>query len=290
MDGSVGGLDRSAEIAKIHEARNRLDELLFKQGLYSSIVLDGEIGPLIEKMVLSGTVGLFDVFCNKCKKEMPFNIYKLNLPNKGGVIRGSQGLSADKLSEIYGLRAVCQRDLNVYYYSVMIVDGKLTKIGQYPSFADISFSELGGIDKSLTDIDRRELGQALGLFAHDAFIGAFAYLRRVFERMIERAYEGYVENIGRIEDFEKKKMDQKIALLKDQLPDNVVKNSSVFSVLSLGLHELLDEQCKKFFPLMKSVIFQMLEAEEHKRKALKAQQETQSQLQSLISSGSLREG
>lgn len=105
--------------------------------------------------------------------------------------------------------------------------------------------------------------------------------------MISREYIRHTNATGPIDGFENKRMDEKVALLRDQLPDAVVRNSSVFSVLSVGLHELSEEKCKAIFPLMKALIFQMLEAEEQKRKAAIKQQETEAALQALLSDGSL---
>jgi hypothetical protein len=149
--------------------------------------------------------------------------------------------------------------------------------------ADIAFGELRTIDKSLEPIDRTELGKALGLFSHDSAIGAFAYLRRVFERMIDRSYERQSKGGHPVEGFAEMRMDEKVAALKDELPDMVVRNSGVFSILSLGLHELTEEQCTKHFPVIKAVLFQMLEQEEHKRKAAMTQQETEAALQRILS-------
>ncbi len=78
-------------------------------------------------------------------------------------------------------------------------------------------------------------------------------------------------------------MDEKVAALKDELPALVVRNSGVFSILSLGLHELTEEQCTEHFPVIKAVLFQMLEQEEHKRKAAMTQRETEAALQRILS-------
>jgi hypothetical protein len=159
----------------------------------------------------------------------------------------------------------------------------VTKIGQSPSTADLAFGEVRTIDKSLDDLDRRELGKALGLYAHDTALGAFVYLRRVFERMVARAYERQAAAGHPIDGFDGMPMDKRIAALKDELPEKVVKNSVVFSVLSLGLHELTEEQCAKYFPVLKAVLFQMLEQEEHKRKAATTARETDLALQQVLS-------
>ncbi len=79
------------------------------------------------------------------------------------------------------------------------------------------------------------------------------------------------------------RMDERVAALKGELPESVVKNSGVFSVLSIGIHELTEEQCGKHFPVLKAVLFQMLEQEEHKRKAVIAASETEAALQRILS-------
>ena len=85
-----------------------------------------------------------------------------------------------------------------------------------------------------------------------------------------------------VQGFATKRMDEKVAALKGELPDVAVENSGVFSILSLGLHELTEEQCIKHFPVIKAVLFQMLEQEEHKRKAALTQKETATALKRIL--------
>lgn len=133
--------------------------------------------------------------------------------------------------------------------------------------ADIALGELKaipGIEKQ----DRKELGQALGLFAHDTPLGAFVYLRRVFERMISRAHECHKEKYGSyLENWQKLRMGERIVALSDALPSVVQSNSAVWSLLSKSIHELSDEDAETLFPLMKTVIFEMLGEEERHRQA-----------------------
>jgi len=78
-------------------------------------------------------------------------------------------------------------------------------------------------------------------------------------------------------------MDKKVATLTLELPERAVRNSAVFSVLSAGLHELTEEKCATYFPVMKAVLFQMLEQEEHKRKAAITAKETDAAFQRILS-------
>jgi hypothetical protein len=62
-------------------------------------------------------------------------------------------------------------------------------------------------------------------------------------------------------------MDEKIAALKSHLPDIVVRNAKVYSILSLGLHELTEEECARVYPLVdESVIAMLEEARSHAAK------------------------
>lgn len=261
-------------------------ELLLVQGLYGSIEVkaDDVIATTAERLIRDGDIGTYDCYCTGCKKETPFIVKPIEIVTHGGGLRGGDALSYASRPNVIAIRAVCQRDLTTYLYAFHKSGTRLVKIGQHPSMADIAFGELKGIDKTLEVIDRKELGQAIGLFSHDAASGAFVYLRRVFERMIRRAHERQTERRKvAVDGFEGMRVDEKIVALKDELPERVVKNSAVFSVLSVGIHELDDDECKKLFPVLKAVIFQMLEQEEHKRRQKIAERETDAAFQAVLS-------
>jgi hypothetical protein len=263
-------------------ARAAALDLVFHKGLYSYIKTDDRTGSNAETLIREAKLGTFDCYCIRCQKETPFIISPLSIKSTGGGLRDGNALAQPP--HIFGLRAVCQRDLTTYSYAFKEVDKRIVKIGQHPSMADIAFGELKGIDKGLDQTDRAELGKALGLFSHDAALGAFTYLRRVFERLISRAHQRQADRGNPVEGFATKRMDEKIAALSGELPERVVRNSAVFSILSLGIHELSDEKCKVIFPLMKAIIFQMLEQEEHQRREAIAERETESAFQALLSS------
>lgn len=258
-------------------------KLIFNDGLYASVDISTDVGRSAMEKIGRAQLGVVDCYCTGCRKETSFIIRAFNPVSRGGGLSNGDRIDKTSFAQLSGLLAVCQRDNTVYQYAFICHNNKLTKVGQWPSVADVAFGELKTIDHSLEEQDRKELGQALGLYSHDAVIGAFAYLRRVFERMIERAYRSYQQAGNQISGFNTLKMDQKIAELREVLPENVVEHSAVFSVLSLGLHELTDEDCRDIFPLMKAVIFQMLEAEEHARQAAIKRRDTDSAFNALLS-------
>ena len=51
-------------------------------------------------------------------------------------------------------------------------------------------------------------------------------------------------------------------------PSFLVENSRVYSILSLGLHELDEEQCLRVFPVLKASIIWILDEDKKKKEEL----------------------
>lgn len=144
-------------------------------------------------------------------------------------------------------------------YIVLTSGNMMKKIGQYPSVADLSFPELKEYRKVMTKEDEKELKRAIGLFASGIGIGSFVYLRRIFERIIVVARQKAIED-GRInkENFDKLHVDEKIRILADYLPKLLVDNKVFYGIISKGIHELCEEECLDYFPVMQSFILMIL--------------------------------
>ena len=90
-------------------------------------------------------------------------------------------------------------------------------------------------------------------------IGSFAYLRRVFEKLISEEREAARADGEALEEFETLRLDEKIEALKHRLPLALLKHKAVYKVLSAGLHDLDEDVCLRHFPVMKAVILTILE-------------------------------
>ncbi len=147
----------------------------------------------------------------------------------------------------------CTRDdsheMSFYF---LIHNNTITKIGQYPSIADVITIDIQKYRKVLGNERYKEFSRAIGLTSHGVGIGAFVYLRRIFENLIEEAHQVQKVIAGWDEDaYQKSRMEEKITLLEDCLPEFLVQNKSLYSILSKGIHELQEDECLASFPITK---------------------------------------
>ncbi len=61
-------------------------------------------------------------------------------------------------------------------------------------------------------------------------------------------------------------MAERIKMLEGYLPEVLIKNTIIYGILSKGIHELSEEECRKYFPVVKECIYQILGMWENIRK------------------------
>lgn len=133
--------------------------------------------------------------------------------------------------------------------------GILQKIGQFPSLADLALPDLRKYRQVLGDERFKELTRAIGLTTHGIGVGAFVYLRRIFESLIEGAHALASTEQGWDEEaYVRARMDEKIGILKEHLPEFLVQNRSLYSILSVGVHTLTEAECLAAFPAVRLAI------------------------------------
>jgi len=136
------------------------------------------------------------------------------------------------------------------------INKRIMKVGQFPSIADLQFSEIGKkYDGVLPKEDLKNLKKAIGLVAHGAGAGSFVYLRRIFENLIFETFKTNSATLGVKEaDFKTQRMEEKVDTLKAFLPSQLVEMKFIYGILSKGVHELTEEECLKYFgPLKLSI-------------------------------------
>lgn len=182
----------------------------------------------------------------------------------------------------------CKRKGNdeIKFY-IYITDDSIIKVGQFPSLADIHFAELWKkYDKVLEKDDLKNFKKAIWLNSHWAWAGSFVYLRRIFENLIFKTFN---ENVSILwitsDDFNKQRMEEKVETLKSFLPEQLVSMKKIYWILSKWVHELSEEECLKYFPVMKLsielILDQKIEIAKKKEKDSQAQKAIVSILQEL---------
>jgi hypothetical protein len=189
-----------------------------------------------------------DCFCVDCQQPSVFLVLEIKITKKDFEFRLDD--------RIFTRECLCsRRHHHSAYFHFRLNDGVLSKIGQSPSMADTSESELRSYRTVLTNEDFRELARAVGLASHGVGIGSFVYLRRIFERLIDEAREQATSDADWNNDlFKQSRMDDKIEPLKPFLPAFLVEQRKLYSILSKGIHELTEIECLESFPIVRTGI------------------------------------
>ncbi len=131
---------------------------------------------------------------------------------------------------------------------------------------------------------QNELIRAIGLASHGVGIGSFVYLRRIFEDLIEEAHlVAKTKGDWNEEDYLRFRMADKINSLKDYLPDFLVRNKAIYSILSKGIHELSEQLCLTYFDTILLGIERILEAKLELIKKKKRDEEAEKKIAELNS-------
>jgi len=67
-------------------------------------------------------------------------------------------------------------------------------------------------------------------------------------------------------------MAERIEFLKDYLPPFLVENAKIYSILSLGVHELDEDDCLAFFPVLRQSTVWILDQDKKKKEELAEQE------------------
>jgi hypothetical protein len=124
----------------------------------------------------------------------------------------------------------------------------IEKIGQTPSLLEFKRGGLNELGKTLGKEKAKELAAARVLASHGYSVGAFTYLRRIFEHLINKVESEVPTPAAWLPDeFAKADMPTKIQLLRGHLPKELVSNADLYKVLSEGVHNLTERQCGDYY-------------------------------------------
>lgn len=289
---------------------NAFATFLLNSGLYDTIdVTEENIEELCSLIV--GEVRISS-FCPQCKAERVFTMspitYREDIGTKkflANELRQIQHLhrscgteQGDKPSEwgwnywqtqkatrLMTFSFVCAMDEGHRLdYVVRTENNTLQKIGQFPSVADLAFPELNQYKKVLSKEDMRAMRRAIGLHAQGIGIGSYVYLRRIIEHLINDAKNMAVgEGVITEDQYQSEKVRDRIQLLKNYLPDMLTSNSTIYGIISKGIHELSEDDCITYFPVLQECIFMILEEWNQAKKKAAAEKRMSDSLSKIAS-------
>lgn len=186
-----------------------------------------------------------DTYCPQCNSHSIFRHHITgSISSRSDIWVGNRRLSVV-------LR--CSRNSDHQLFFLFDVnDRTVQKIGQYPSLAELNTYDVRQYAGVLSKEDFREFTKAIGLAAHGVGVGSFVYLRRIFENLVDAAYQVAKNDSGWDEEaYRNGRMAERIQLLEGHLPEFLVENSSIYKILSQGVHELTEKECLSAFPVVK---------------------------------------
>ncbi|HEY4786063.1 MAG TPA: hypothetical protein VIH57_08435 [Bacteroidales bacterium] len=222
-----------------------LTEFFFNTPIYTPITIDDSNYEVFKQIIDKTVAKDFNGYNPFEKVDSTFCVTTDLIPS-GTAYLDSGGFGT--------VRIKCKRtDVEFWYYILWQPTQKtLTKVGQYPSVADFHIYEIKQYTKLLPTEKLKEFTRAIGLAANGVGIGSFVYLRRIFEHLIYEAYsKAKADGAVSDSDFQRARMDEKIDLLHSYLPAFLVENKGMYSILSLGIHELNEKTCLDHFDTLR---------------------------------------
>lgn len=165
----------------------------------------------------------------------------------------------------------CTNDNNHNYYMMLSVEFKegcftVKKIGQNPSMLALKGYDFDKYKKQLKDLNAYDDYKNADIScSFKLYSGAFTYLRRIFEKMVNMYLPTNIK--------EDEKMNIKIEATKecfDPRIKDILKN--MYSILSVSIHELDEEISKDYYEQLKAIIdiqLEFIKTEEDKNKQTK---------------------
>ena len=207
--------------------------------------------PLYKKVSLSDSPELLEDLMRVISID-GFNVYK-GVDSTFNLEQPLYSYSIDPIIKTEQVVFICQRYGDKLYVQIHYDrnEGYVEKVGQYPSVADIHIAQIKKYRRVLGESYIRDFTKAIGLAANGVGTGSFVYLRRIFEHLVdELSKEAIAKGDINSHDYATSKMDNKLKMLEDYLPDVLKDNKPLYGVLSKGIHELSEEDCLKYFSIV----------------------------------------
>jgi hypothetical protein len=197
----------------------------------------------------------YDRYCPVCKKETPWSTVT------------PQSARADWTGP-FALESKCgrcQESATMLIRSAPTVEAEgkgdeivaVTKYGQWPALVSFHQNDLEKYRKVTSREQRSDFVRAVQAASQGFAAGACTYLRRVLES-INREALAEKRKTGVDETWEAEykaaKTNRQMEMLSGFLPEFLLKNKRLYNLLSEGLHNMTDDECRELFPNLRQAI------------------------------------
>jgi len=225
-------------------------------------------------------------YCEKCKDEVTFIIDRYDFINSSfdfikliDIKRNSStikktGDKENKHPKIvslidehkkFGLDLTCpfcQSTLHLYY---VYNNSQIEKIATFPDVMGgykAKYKVLRNLKNNTNQFDyyNEFIESCYSYYKINSGIGAFCYLRRCLENFVKDTWND-MRSEGIITELydSKKKFSEKIEIVKVNVDNDIYRMMpKLYGILSKGIHELDEEECLKYFEVLKDIVFTLL--------------------------------
>ena len=191
-----------------------LQDVFLEFPLYRTVKIDSSDAEKLSSIIGKGDSQI-DAHCIYCGKESIFFDSRSHRFDP-------QLILGDRL---FTVTLKCKRNSDHTYWFAFKVESELfSKVGQNPSHADLANVELNKYRKVLGNPRSAELRRAVGLAANGVGVGAFVYLRRIFESLLSDHKDQFEAKNGPIKNWDNMRVQERVNVLSSILPPALVKD------------------------------------------------------------------
>ena len=251
-----------------------------KLPLYSPVDIGSNSSSAV-KAILTSTLSV-DFYCPSCKKDSTFQgILSADTQNSVAsemMAIKSFGIASGFWSQtIFSKQLACPRAGHKATFYFQVEDGKLVKVGQYPSIADIHYGERLDFSVALGETRTREIDKAVELAAQGKGLGALFYLKKLVDSLVQDIHAGQALTTAPGESYQ-----HRFASLAAQqdvaIPQFLLQHPELYAVLDRDLQSLSEEECLQHVDGVKATVFFLADQKVAQARLAKRQVETQALL------------
>lgn len=231
--------------------------------LYTAVDIGSNSSSAV-KAILVSTVSV-DFYCPACKKESTFQgILSPDTQNSVAsemMAIKSFGIASGFWSQtIFSKQLACARAGHKATFYFQIEGGKLLKVGQYPSIADIHYGEMLDYSGALGEQRVREMNNAIELAAEGKGLAAIGYLKRIVDALLDDIRQRCSVDEAA---YQLASYPARLKLLAQHadhaIPEFLLAHPEFYEVLDSDPAGLSEEQCMARFEELKFTAFFLMD-------------------------------